>query len=247
MILAGGTLPIRWWLVRRRAALHMMLVAGCLGLLSGVALGAPPATKAARALYLDHLSKGRDAEALALLGTVIGVDEPGNCGARPLHEAAYTQRRTVVEALLKRGANPNAARCNGWTPIMDASGSINSGADIVSMLIAKGARLDAQRFDGKTALHLATEQWNRTVVLMLLDAKADPNLRDTSGRTPLFYARDGATARMLVDAGADFSLRDKQGRAPYDVVRETEVERMGDGPLRDAASDYLKSIGAPSR
>ena len=232
-------------LAKRRISL--MLMAGWLALLSGMAICAPQGQKPERALYVSYLHKGRDAEALALLGRAIRVNESGQCAATPLHEAVFIQRRAVVEALLKRGANANAVRCLGWTPIMDASSSMKSSADIVTLLIAKGARVNAQRFDGETALHLATAQANTTVVLLLLDAKADPNLRDASGRTPLFYARDGAAARMLVEAGADITLRDKQGRLPYDVVRETEIERMGNGPLRNAASDYLKSIGAPSR
>lgn len=46
----------------------------------------------------------------------------------------------------------------------------------------------------------------------LLEAGADPNVKDGPGVTPLWWAHDTAQMQVLLDAGADPNVRDKRGR-----------------------------------
>ena len=59
---------------------------------------------------------------------------------------------------------------------------------MVQFLLDKGARVDAQDKDGKTALILAATKGYRDMVELLLKRGANPTLSDTGGRTALYWA-----------------------------------------------------------
>lgn len=83
-------------------------------------------------------------------------------------------------------------------------------AEVVAFLLQRGANPNAQSSKtGDTALSCACRYGDRPTVVLLLDARADPNLAQTglnAGETPfLTAARWGAASclRDLADAGAD--------------------------------------------
>jgi len=123
---------------------------------------------------------------------------------------------SIIEHLLKAGANPNA----GFTNAV-------SSAEVILLLIRAGAEVNAKDGTGDTALFMAVEggysesvkvllghgadpnipggngariaplmlaamRNNADIVKTLLSAKADPNARDASGKTALTYAQKNA-------------------------------------------------------
>lgn len=65
----------------------------------------------------------------------------------------------------------------------------DSSANIISDLICQGANLSAQTDrTGETALHLAARYARADAAKRLLDAGADTNAQDNTGRTPLHAA-----------------------------------------------------------
>lgn len=68
----------------------------------------------------------------------------------------------------------------------------NSNELALSYLLARSPKVDAQDVKGVTPLHLAVISPERPQVLirMLLMHKANPNITDLKGRTPLQYAKD---------------------------------------------------------
>jgi ankyrin repeat protein len=121
-----------------------------------------------------------------------------------LFDAIRQGNHSGVSGLLANGANVNAARADGVTPLMQAV--LTSDVRMVKLLIAKGADVKARNTPiHVTALHAAV--FNPEMTKLLLDAGAEPDAATSSGQTPMFGAvvRGGASPvlRMLMDKGAN--------------------------------------------
>jgi len=133
---------------------------------------------------------------------------------------------------------------------------------LVSFVLAaidQESSLGAQRFGGRTLLHLACAAGSLEVVARLLQLGTDPNLHDRGGHTPLYAVANGCgsddgleVVRALVRAGADVNARGGVTRATplhmaarrgYVGIAATLLDcgaainaqdRKGDTPLRRA-------------
>src|SRR5262249_51456044 len=131
--------------------------------------------------------------------------------------------------LIQRGAHANARLPNGSTPLVMAAGE-GSDLDLVKLLIAKGADLNARgtayyecssRKDS-TALMIAADRGWEELVDLLLDAGADVNAGNNAGETALacaagaFYEHTSGPRiiRTLLQHGARVNDRDKAGQTP---------------------------------
>lgn len=154
-----------------------------------------------------------------------------------LHHAAAKNRAAVVRQLLALGADPNATDLTGATALVTAAQE-NADADVVSLLLEAGARMDfiaafsLRRYDlaetmlranpsrigpdgqDTIALHVSVSKRNASAVRWLIDHKVDVNAKrvmwDCNHTALHMTAVDGNVeiARMLLDAGADPSIHD---------------------------------------
>jgi len=126
----------------------------------------------------------------------------------PLIRAAsmgYIQTMTV---LLQKGVDVNAADNNGQTALMfmagPGAGNDNSLA-VVKFLLARGARVNAEKDGVSSPLHSACYGGNVEIVKALLAAGAKVNAKDQDDQTPLQIAKrnnQDEVAKVLVAAGA---------------------------------------------
>jgi uncharacterized protein len=126
-----------------------------------------------------------------------------------------------ARALIRQGASPNAANWDGnsLTALMVATR--NGCADIVELLLDKGANVNAKALQtsgveghvlsGITALSLAPRSGDIAIVKMLVRHGADIHSRDSMGRTALAYATTNEIAQFFLDHGLDINARDKDG------------------------------------
>ncbi|XP_050415633.1 integrin-linked protein kinase isoform X1 [Patella vulgata] len=104
-------------------------------------------------------------------------------------------------------------------------------ANIVDMLIQRGARINATNMGDDTPLHLAAAHGHRDVVLMLLHNKANVNAVNEHGNTPLHYScfwGYDQIAEDLVNNGALVSVSNKADDVPLDKAKPFQAKLLKD-------------------
>lgn len=155
----------------------------------------------------------------------------------PLIAAARAGDLPRVTELL--AADPSAVNVRGWmgiTPLIVATWYADS-ADIVRLLLDRGADPLAVRTNGDSALHWAA---SGPVATLLAEAAGPAGLstRYVFATTPLHVAAENGNAdvvRAFVAAGADLAAIDDNGDMPLDLVTDPAVAHV------------LVTAGAPLR
>jgi uncharacterized protein len=157
------------------------------------------------------MPKTRGLLLLAAAAVLSAAAIPPTRSDAPVADAAMRGDSAQVRALVKQGADVNAAQGDGMTALHWAA--MRGDADEARMLIFAGARLDAATRNGNyTPLHLAARAGKPAVVNALLQAGAAPNVVTTSGgATPLHLAAAQGNVESitaLVDKGAAVNARE---------------------------------------
>jgi len=116
----------------------------------------------------------------------IDLNLRANNGDTALMIAAYSANKPAVEALLAKGATVNQ---DGWTALHYAA-TIGDN-DIVKMLLAKSAALDAPSPNKTTPMMMAARGGHIYTVKALLDAGADASLKNDVGMSAIDFAQQG--------------------------------------------------------
>jgi len=108
--------------------------------------------------------------------------------------------------------------------------SYTGNAEIVAMLLKRGADVEATDMYGSTALIKAIESGYTDIVTMLLKVGADVNVTDNDGWTALIWASwrgHKESVTMLLEKGANMEVTDYQGNTALMEASEyghTEIE-----------------------
>jgi len=119
-------------------------------------------------------------------------------------------RRAAALAMIKAGADVNAAQPDGTRPIHWAVYRVDY--ELVEALIAKKARVDVANEFGHTPLAEAVKQGDTRMTKTLLAAGAGTEGANADGQTALMIAiknGDLPTFQMLIDAGAKVNVVEK--------------------------------------
>ena len=123
------------------------------------------------------------------------VNQADSLGFRPITYAAFgNEDPEVVRMLIEAGADVNSRVAksyagNNWTVLMYAAS--NNSQEVVEILIANKAEIDAQSTNGFTALMAAAKYNNRPkVITSLLDAGANPNLTNVNMKTAFDFLKE---------------------------------------------------------
>lgn len=118
------------------------------------------------------------------------IDAQSKDGQTPLLLLSKSpQASSMMDALLKRGANPNVSDKNGCTVLMHCIKNSYS-SDMVRYLCRHGVHLNAKDADGRTALHHVALAQNCALVPELVGAGADKTSTDLHGKTALAIAKE---------------------------------------------------------
>lgn len=187
----------------------------------------------ASALHLVVSNSNRNAPRLASLLIEHGANPNTFVSAQhlnqhtPLSWAIRTGCTGVVRALIAGGASLGK---QGVVPSPLFVAVLAENAEIVQLLLEKGAAVNEKNELGITPLHLACIWGSSTIARILLDAGADVFTSDKHGTTPLYHAvmprhvscnyyssgkntvlqgADPALVRLLLDRGVDVNSRHK--------------------------------------
>lgn len=142
-------------------------------------------------LYALHQESYKAAKVL-VADPRIELNQTNSQGETPLMLAALKGQTALAEAMVDQGAAVNKS---GWTPLHYAAAG--SKPEMVAMLLANEADLDAVSPNGTTALMMAARYGSPENVKLLLVAGANPELKNEIGLTALDFARQGARPDAL--------------------------------------------------
>jgi len=129
--------------------------------------------------------------------------------------AVSSQLNDMAEALLKLGADANAANSKGFTAAVYAA--IHGNSAIMKPLQEAGAKLD-KRYRGYTPIEWAALKGKVDVVSNLIERGVDLNIQGYDGYTALtFAALNGYPVQLVVNLlnnGADPDLKTNYGDTP---------------------------------
>lgn len=143
-------------------------------------------------------------------------------GTTALQRAVGNGHESVVEFLLKSGANVNTFNNDGNTPLMRA---VTRKFNIYKLLLNANVTIEQKNNKGETALHLAVSHNNEAASKDLLGKGANPNVQDNEGWTPLMLAAKHGFNSMdadLVAAKANIHLKNNQGQTALMIAQEND-------------------------
>ena len=118
---------------------------------------------------------------------------------------------------------------NGWSPVHLAAhfGHI----EILRLIISYGVDLDAPSRNGVTQapIHMAVGSEQHEAVRVLLEAGADPDVRQKKDWTALHQAilhEDYRMIEILLAGGADINAERIDGKFPMDMARDKHLKEM---------------------
>jgi ankyrin repeat protein len=105
--------------------------------------------------------------------------------------------------------------------------------DIIKLLLANGADINAKNKDGNTPLHETQAAVDAEAIInLLLDNGADINATNNQGNTLLNLFTNGSHIRfvkLLVERGAQRDIKNSQGKTALDLARKStnpEIKRL---------------------
>jgi len=127
---------------------------------------------------------------------------------------AYKDLEDLKESvrLIIAGVDIDSKDNCGRTVLMYAA--MNGHAEILRLLIDKGAAIGIQDNNGWTALMWAAIRGHAEIARVLIDKGADKDIQDNDGRTALMFATGRAhteIARLLIEKGADIDIKNNNG------------------------------------
>ncbi|XP_012860170.2 ankyrin repeat domain-containing protein 29 [Echinops telfairi] len=148
--------------------------------------GATALFLAAQGGYLDVIR--------LLLSSGAKVNQPRQDGTAPLWIASQMGHSEVVRVMLLRGAERDAARNDGTTALLKAA---NKGYnDVIEELLKFAPALGILK-NGTSALHAAVLSGNIKTVALLLEAGADPALKNKANELPAELTKNERILQLL--------------------------------------------------
>ncbi|WP_288447399.1 ankyrin repeat domain-containing protein [uncultured Chryseobacterium sp.] len=158
-----------------------------------------------------------------LLSSLLSAQEK----VKSIFDIARNGTVAEVQQLMKQ--NPdiiNQTNENGFSPLILACYRGNK--DVADFLIDNVKDINYKSREG-TALAGLSIKYNKELVEHLLKKKADPNIADETGYTPLFWAVKSGNkefVEQLLQYKADKTKKDAMGMTPFEYALQTNNKEI---------------------
>jgi ankyrin repeat protein len=177
---------------------------------------------------VDAVKAGNKAAANTMIEQHADVNTPELDGTTALHWAVHQDDLTLVDRLLRAGANAKASNRYGITPLAEAA--VIGNPAMIGKLLKAGADANEKNGDGQTPLMAVARTGNVESARLLLDRGADVNAKENwRGQTALMWAAVESLPAMvkeLASHGADLNARSKVNNWERDVTAEPRRKYM---------------------
>lgn len=165
--------------------------------------------------------------------------------ALTIFEASATGKLNhIIRMLARQPELVNAYSDDGFQPLGLAC--YFGHFEAAQYLVKAGATINSPSRNGLWAapIQSAASAGHVKIVKMLLEHKADPNVREQGGYTPLHAAAqngDEAMIRALLYGGADLNVKSDDGKTPLDLANEQGHTKAAE-ILQEGITKRLKAL-----
>ena len=174
---------------------------------------------------------------------VSDINMKGEWGSTPLMNVAWNGRKSVAEYLINKGANVNDRDYDGRTPLMytvkdvimfapDIDGNIppeslsalNNRKEVITLLLDKGSDINAEDYDGKTALYFAVINDYYDIAKLLISRGADLKIKDNIGNDALTYVSKNKEMEKLINDNRKLKRHIKSSKMSKGFMKINKIE-----------------------
>lgn len=142
--------------------------------------------------------------------------------AKSIFDISRTGTVAEVKDLMKQDPDIiNKTNENGFSPLILAC--YRGNVEVAKFLMDNVKDINYKSQEG-TALAGLSVKYNKDLVTYLLNKNADPNITDSTGATPLFWAvkfGNRELTELLIKHKADQSKKDSMGMTPFEYALQT--------------------------
>ncbi|KAI8626185.1 ankyrin repeat-containing domain protein [Xylariaceae sp. FL1651] len=182
--------------------------------------------KGSKLNYVDEDGHKDAVQLLLELGAKMEIKDT-KLGSTALWAAAMAQHINVVEVLLEKGANIEAANSDGYTPLSTAV--LMGNRPMVEFLLQRKVKMRPCSIRNYSPLCTAANTGFEGIVDLLVEYGADLNHLSDGRNTPIIWAarqRHSMVVRMLIEMGADIDIRNDDGRTALSYAKEMGHESV---------------------
>lgn len=154
----------------------------------------------------EAILAGEDTVVRKSISSGFGVNAKDSFGNTALHFAVKAGNLGLIKFLLERGSRINTKRKDGRTPILmileNENYNTQTTTEILTLLIGRGANVNVRYEDKLTLLMWACKDGHSDIARILLESKANPNLKDSDGETAYQKTASEEIKQLLLKHGA---------------------------------------------